>query len=298
MTKKQRNKSNHIFTIGFSLVFAVLLNITNVFGQKNNDDDSEPTPWVFTINTGVAFSSNYQANYYNGAEGNENEMSFILGNKYFTDEIRRAVNDTFSLYAMPTDMHYKPAVAVGMTIKKKFSKSFGAIMQFNYSRFRTSDFFTLKIGATPSSQAFPDLRNYTIWGKEDRFNIDLGVYGELPFNDNISGLLEGGFNLNNVRVKENKINIEYLEYSLVNIYGNQQYIPNTPLQEYPIKQGGIGIGCFLSPGLNFKFNNNMGVDLIGTIYWSKINLKHYDSFRLNYNVMLRFTFNTTVQVTT
>ena len=93
-------------------------------------------------------------------------------------------------------------------------------------------------------------------------------------------------------VKENGIAIESLQYSIINIYGTQGFIPNTQQQEYKIKEGGLGLGLFLSPGVEFTFNENVAVDLLGSIYWTKINLMHYSTFRPQYNVMLRFVFST------
>jgi len=262
------------------------------FSYISKDDSiKQNKAWSFGINCGAAFANKYQANFYNGADGNQNEINYIFGNQYHLYEIRQVINDTFSLAGMPTAMRYKPSFCVGMYIKKNFNNHFGAFIQFNYSKFTTRDVFTMKIGATPSSQSFDSLMNYPIWGSEDRINIDIGGSYEFPIDDKIFGFVEAGFNLNNVKVRENKISIENLEYSLINIYANQPYIPNTQLQEYPVREGGIGLGAFISPGVKFKFSDHVAVDLLGSLYWSKINLMHYNTFRLHYNVMLRFEFS-------
>ncbi len=272
------------------------------FSQKHHksDDDNEipkNRSWSFSINTGVAFANKYHANFYNGDTiKNQNSINYVLGNYYWNQEIQRAVNDTFNLVGMPTNMRYDPAFCVGFSIKKKFNNHFGAFAQFNFSRLKAHDAFTLKIGSTPSGSAFPNLVNYPIWGKEDRINIDLGVSGEIALAKKISGFLEGGFNLNNTRVKENGISIESLQYSIINVYGNQGFVPNTQQQEYAIKEGGLGLGLFISPGVEFKFNDNVALDVLGSVYYSKINLMHYSTFGLHYNVMIRFVFSTSVEL--
>jgi hypothetical protein len=257
----------------------------------SDDSTTQNRAWSFGINCGAAFANKYQANFYNGAEGNENEISLIFNNINYIRDIKAAINDTFSIYGMPTGMKYKPAFCVGMYIKKNINNHFGAFIQFNYSKFTAEDLFTLKIGATSPTQAFPNLRNYKIWGKEDRINIDIGGSYEFPLDEKIFGFVEVGFNLNNTKVRENKIAIENLEYSIINIYGSVPYTPNSQLQEYPVRQGGIGLGAFMSPGVKFVFSEHVAVDLLGSIYWSKINLMHYNTFRLHYNVMLRFVFS-------
>jgi len=277
--------------VSFVIVFLLAVDIPAFALQTSDDSTAQNRSWSFGINCGAAFANKYQANFYNGAEGNENEISLIFSNQYYRDEISQVINDTFSIYGMPTGMKYKPAFCVGMYIKKNFNNHFGAFVQFNYSKFTAEDLFTLKIGATSPSQAFPNLKNYPIWGKEDRINIDIGASYEFPLDEKIFGFVEVGFNLNNTKVRENKIAIENLEYSIINLYGNQYYIPNTQLQEYPVRQGGIGLGAFLSPGVKFQFSEHVAVDLLGSIYWAKINLMHYNTFRLHYNVMLRFVFS-------
>lgn len=277
--------------LNFVIVFLLAVDIPAFALRTSDDSTAQNRSWSFGINCGAAFANKYQANFYNGAEGNENEISLIFSNINYIREIKQVINDTFALYGMPTGMKYKPAFCVGMYIKKNFNNHFGAFIQFNYSKFTAEDLFTLKIGATSTSQAFPNLKNYPIWGKEDRINIDIGGSYEFPLDEKIFGFVEVGFNLNNTKVRENKIAIENLEYSIINIYGNQYYIPNTQLQEYPVRQGGIGLGAFLSPGVKFQFSEHVAVDLLGSIYWAKINLMHYNTFRLHYNVMLRFVFS-------
>ncbi|MCK9613358.1 MAG: hypothetical protein PHR81_04025 [Bacteroidales bacterium] len=275
-----------------SIWLFLLASITIALAQENNEEDikHQNRAWSFGINVGAGFANKYHANFYSGEEGNQNEISYIFSNKYYRDEIYQVLNDSFEIYSMPI-MRYKPTFCVGMYIKKNFTTNFGAFIQFNFSRFTSEGFLTLKLGATPPSQAYPNTKDYPIWGKEDRINIDIGASGEIPFAEKIYGFLEVGFNLNNTKVRENKIAIETLEYSIVNVYGDQPYIPNTQLQEYPVRQGGIGLGAFLSPGIKFRFNENIAIDLLGSIYWAKINLMHYNTFRLHYNVMLRFLFS-------
>jgi hypothetical protein len=283
------------------LLLMPLLTFSQKHHKKAEEDNDVATnkSWSFSINTGAAFANKYQANFYNGdTTKNQNSINFILGNPYIVSTIRSAINDTFSLYGMPTAMKYDPAFCVGFSIKKKFNDHIGAFAQFNFSRFKATDVFTLKIGNTPvGTTTNVRLVNCPIWGKEDRINIDLGVSGEIFLANKIYGFLEAGLNINNTRVKENMISIDPIgEFSIINIYGNQQYIPNTQLQEYAIKEGGLGIGAFLSPGIEFRFNENVAVDVLGSVYYSKINLMHYDTFGLNYNAMIRFVFSTNVTV--
>lgn len=55
--------------------------------------------------------------------------------------------------------------------------------------------------------------------------IDIGI--DRIFRCSIMNLfVESGLHLNNTRVVENKIRIADQNYSIVNVYGSQGYIPN------------------------------------------------------------------------
>ncbi len=262
---------------------------------KGEDKVAKNKSWCFQINTGVAFANKYQANFYNGSDANQNNISYIFKNPTWYNEIHRVLNDTFNLMELPTNMKYSPAFCVGFGLKKKFTNHFGVFGNFNFSRFKALDAFTMKIGNKPSGYTFDNIKTYPIWGKEDRINIDLGVSMEIKLVKQIYGFVEVGFNINNTRVKENKISIESLEYSLINIYANQTYVPNTALQEYQIKEGGLGIGAFISPGFEFRFYDNVAVQILGSFYWTKVNMMHYDVYKPQYNAILRFVFSTSAE---
>lgn len=281
--------------LSFLFVLSMLYSSV-LFAQDDSADEGVDRSWSFGLNIGAAFANRYHADFYNGQPGNQNEISYILGNYYHQQEIIGVLNDTFRLAGLPLKMKYKPAFAAGLYFRKNINDNLGVFMQFNYSRFTTSDVFTIKVGNKPSGYSLPDdLMQCPIWGKEERINIDIGVRGEIKFEDNIYGFLEGGFNLNNTRVIENMIQISSLEYSIINVYGDQSWIPNTQLQEYYVREGGIGLGGFLSPGIRFKFSDNVSTELLGSVYWSKINLMYYDTFRPHFNVMLRFYYNTSTR---
>ena len=282
------------FLINLLLLVLLVAPISSFSQKYSKGEDKVPKnkSWCFSINTGVAFANKYQANFYNGSSGNQNTINYVLGNKYWNQEIRRLVQDTFNLRELPTNMKYSPAFCVGFGIKKKFNNNFGVFGNFNFSRFKALDAFTMTIGNYPVGYSFPNIKTYAIWGKEDRTNIDLGVSMELKLVKQIYALVEVGFNINSTRVKENKIAIESATYTLIDIYANNPYTPNTNMQEYQIKEGGLGIGAFVSPGFEFRFNQNVAVQLLGSFYWTRINLMHYDAYKPQYNVMLRFVFST------
>ena len=126
-----------------AMVFAILLfAISAAFSQKAHKDE-EPVKqyraWGFGINIGAAFANKYQANFYNGAEGNQNALSYVLSNTYYRADIRRVLNDTFAVVGMPTKMRYNPAAAIGFILKKNINNL--VLFFIWYNHFMPSAFF-------------------------------------------------------------------------------------------------------------------------------------------------------------
>lgn len=244
----------------------------------------------FGINMGAYFANGFHGNFYNGAAGNVDSIGLIFTNYYYTQDIRKELQDTFRLLELPTGMKYQPAMQFGFYVKYSFDRQLGAFLQFNYAKLKAKDVFTLGVGPEASYLTFDDIRTYPIWGTEERIYIDLGVSKTFETSKNVQVFLEGGLNINNTRVKEHKIQIGSLEYSLINIYGDSPYIPNTQMQTYETRLGGIGIGAFATAGLRFVFNDKISLDPGFSFYWSKANLEGYSAYRPHYAVFVRLCY--------
>ncbi len=244
----------------------------------------------FGINMGAYFANGFHGNFYNGAAGNVDSIGLIFGNYYYTQDIRKELQDTFRLLELPTAMKYQPAMQFGFYVKYSFDRQLGVFLQFNYAKLKAKDVFTLGVGPEASYLTFDDIRTYPIWGTEERIYIDLGVSKTFETSKNVQVFLEGGLNINNTRIKEHKIQIGSLEYSLINIYGDSPYIPNTQMQTYETRLGGLGIGAFATTGLRFVFNDKISLDPGFSFYWSKANLEGYSAYRPHYAVFVRLCY--------
>jgi hypothetical protein len=244
----------------------------------------------FGINMGAYFANKYNGNFYNGADGNVDSMGLVFNNYYYIQDIQRALNDTFRLLELPMEMAYQPALQFGFYVKYSFSNQLGVFMQFNYAKLKAKDVFTVGLGPEHTYLSQDDIVTYPIWGTEERIYIDLGVSKTFETSKTIQVFVEGGLNINNTRVKEHKIAIANLEYSLINIYGDSPYVPNTQMQTYETRLGGLGVGAFASGGLRFLFSNKISLDPGFAFYWTKTNLEGYPAYHPQYTVFLRLCF--------
>ena len=253
--------------------------------------------WSFGFNFGSYFANGYNGNFYNGSPGNVDSIGLIFSNKYYLMDIRAALNDTFRLLELPQKMKYQPALQFGFYVKYSISKQLGVFAQFNYVKLKAKDVFTMGIGPDPSYLTFDNIQTYPIWGVEERINIDLGVSKTFETSKYVQLFAEGGLNINNTRVKENKIAIGPLEYSLINIYGNSPYTPNMQMQTYETRLGGLAVGAFASGGLRFVFNDKVSLDPGVNLYWTKANLEGYPDYRLHYTIFLRLCYQSLSSLT-
>lgn len=281
------------------VVSIILLPLNNIIAQTENDTDSLYKGWSFGANFGFYFANKGTANFYNGS--GTNDISYVLENQYWREPIEERIGykiDT-SIYPpwdLPQNMKYDPAMTIGFYAKYNFSKNFALYFQTNYVKLKTSDVFILHLYKYQNTLE-PTYRQYGIMGTEERFTLEAGLFKEYEMNEVVRIYTEAGINMVNTKVLMNKIEIEGMEYSIINVYGKQGYVPNTPLQEYEMRQGGLGWGISFGTGLRLVFNEHLSIDPGFTLYLQKIVIKDntnfeptYSRFGPSYAAFIRFTF--------
>jgi len=249
--------------------------------------------WDFGINFGACFSNKYTANYYNGSNGNVNTINYVMTNYYWYEEIKHLLNvaDTVIIEGLPTNMHYHVALTGGLFFRYNFTSLWGIFLEVDYAQLNTDGVFTANIDpATYLTE--PNLQLFGIHGREQRINLDLGVHRRFPvYRKKMNLFAQAGLNVNYCQVMKNYINFNDKEYSIINIYGNQNYIPNTNLQEYQTYQNGFGYGFYAGGGMGFIFSRQIGLELGGYLHYITVNLEGYNQFRPSGGVYLRFVLN-------
>jgi hypothetical protein len=273
---------NFHFTISILFSMAPLLLLAQHSIQRPEKDSRDYRGFQFGFNIGLFMPSSYQANYYNGSNGNENNIKYVFGNFYNYQDLYRLLNvsDTFFVKQFPAKMHYPPTATGGLYIGFNFNRKSSMYIQFNYAKLRPHDVFTVEVDPKDYLTE-PDLRLYTISGVEERINIDLGYSRSYPVKDNVDFVASAGLAINDAKVLKSVINLEGKEYSIVNIYGNHAYVPGSNMQEYQFRQGGIGIGLHGGAAFKFNFANNFALQPGVTLYWNNVALEGYKGMRFS-----------------
>lgn len=282
----------HKFLILRSILFigVCLVWVQGAYGQV----DSSNLGWKISLNTGLFLSSNHPASFYNGDPQNDNRITFVLDNKYIYEEIMGLLeaSDTFILSSLPSQMRYNPSLLVGFTFRKNFREDLAWFLNFNQVTLRATDFYTLEVDPLDNIATDPDIRQFAIWGEEQRYLFDFGLSKEFESSSPMfRPFFEGGITLTNTLVKANKIKVYDRDFSLVNIYGNNPYIPNSNMQTYDVDQGGIGYGGFLNAGIKCYVNHYFSIDPTMHFYLATTHLKPYDQIRPHFFFNIRLTVN-------
>ncbi len=280
-------------------LFLLLINSFILFAQSDDNEKDYDDPmafghWDLGLNFGMHWANKYHAGFYDGSPENVNTINFIFDNPYHRQDIMRALNvaDTFYLAELPQNMRYNPAFQIGIYFRKTFDNYTGLSLQFDYTKLTAADAFTLEIDPQPNIGKEPDIRIYQIWGVEERINIDI-LYSKFFKLENpmFIPFFESGININSTIVKENKIKIENLQYSLINNYIQGGYVPGVQPNTYHVQQGGIGWGVSAAVGLKLVFNESVSIDPGFRVYYQKVNLEGYEEFKPSYSIFIRLSLS-------
>jgi len=288
-----------VLLLGISATFAQYsakpLQLSSPVGIENENDitakkefgTADKRGLVFGINMGMLKANGHSALYYNGSPENENNINYILSNPYYYNEIKHQLNErNYSLNTVPTTMSYDASILVGFYARYNVSNTAGFFIQFNFSKLNTTGQFALETdSANFTSEG--SLRYFSIYGQEQRSYIDIGYQKQWFLGKLSNFFVEGGINFTNVLVKKSGIIINDLDYSIINVYGSQQYTPNTSMQPYEVRQGGIGFGFFGGAGISLNFNEKVSIEPGVNVFFQSIKLTGYDQYHLNYTVFMR-----------
>ncbi len=266
--------------------------LTTVAIAQYDDEPNTYQPfgeWDLGLNFGMYWPAKYHAQFYNGYEKNVNKISYVFGNKYWYEDIKRELNSTDTVFVseLPSNMRYTAAFQIGIYLRKTFDNYLGFSLQFDYSKLTSADKFTVEVDPDFIATE-PDIRIYDIWGIEERINIDLLIskYFKLD-NPMFVPFFEGGLNITSTEVKEHKIRIETLEYSLVDEYLNGSYVPGAAQNTYEIYQGGMGLGFSAAVGVKMLFSDQVSVDPGFRVYFQKIKLDGYQLMKPSFSIFVR-----------
>jgi len=269
-------------------------NDEQVYEEETVIDDGRG--WSFGLNVGLYYVSKYSANNYNGEDVNENNVKYVLSQDFWYQEIYNILEAHDSIaVTLPQDMRYKIALRPGLYGQYNFNPALALVVEFNFMRLKAEDAIVFEVDPKPYATE-PDNRIFGIRGVEERVYADIGLKRSFPKEENLSYFVTGGLNVNSTKVQkssffvEDKAGLITKEYSMINVHGNQTYIPGSSMQTFNVYQGGIGVGMYVGGGATFRFANSIFVEPGITAHWLMVNLDRYKSMRPGIGAYIRFLF--------
>ena len=259
----------------------------------------------FGLNVGSYFASRNTANFYNGACMYPTDELFggvqcvtiaeRLDPNVFINDYRNILNNinnstssqatAFSVPfdSYPLNMRYNPAMYVGFQMKYAWSRTSSMIFNLNAVRLRAVDQFTLQFFGTTVVDGQNDVRLFQIYGREQRFNLNLGYRQGFEMGDQSNFYVQFGGSMLGTSVQENQIRIAGNDYSLF------MYTMNINQQVAYQARTNVGFGFYIAPGFEFIVNNKYGFDLGLILSRDRMNLNGYK--QNGWNKMIAFGFN-------
>ena len=250
------------------LAFTALLFIGHadvVAATTADDDDGQPPSTglsVFVNAAGYSAAAN-AAEFYSGRDGNPNTINNIL----HSDRYGRAIWDhlvdagrilpsavgdysQFTVVEYPPKMEYRLTYQIGLGLRYDYKSGFGWLLRFDMAKLTAMGGFNLSTGGVPLL-GNDQYITCGIFGKENRYNIDLALTRTVALNEAVDLELNLGTGLVNVKVEENAMEIEGSTYSILDRTDGQ--IPDSYTAEYDYQnQGRIGYGVFATVAMGYR----------------------------------------------
>jgi hypothetical protein len=285
-----------IFAVSVSYGYAFLPDSTDSASNKlflpSIQSVAKKSLWEISGNFGLYLSNGYSAQFYNGNRDNVNNLEYIFSNYYWRLEIKEAMEynvqrDSFMIYDIPANIKYDPAMHVGFSARRNYTDQIAFNFSMNYSKMRIRDVVLLEV--YPAFSGMIESFVYCgIFGEEARTNIDIGLLYTISPEKQTTAFWEFGMNINSTQVKKHFLRVFDRDYNLINIYGSSAYVPNTQLNTYDIRQGGIGFGAYASVGVRYRVSPQFCMELLTNAYMKTVNLEGYNQrFSLHNSFLFR-----------
>ena len=306
----------------FSLIF-ILSNFsgftqgkTSRYNKAVADTNKKSDPWAefdveqkdsvrkleFGLNFGAYFANKYSANFYNGTRENVNNVTYVMKNSYWYQDIKRALvaSDTVMVYnnpyqgetGYPVNMHYTVAFTGGLFLRYNIDRKNGIFLQASYTRLTAADILVLHVDPIPNILTNPDLRYVPIIGKEGRVLIDLGYQRSFPMKSKIYFFVQAAATMCYTQMIRSYFSVEGVDYNMVNIYGdNQGYVPGYGSQTFTVNQNAFGFGGNIGGGIGIPLTDNFGLEPSFFMQYYSTNLIGYAEYKPSFGILLRIMIN-------
>jgi len=267
----------------FNLLVCFILFGFSSYAQDDWEDEEEEKKAHFFIgvNLGAYFANDNTAIVYRGSP---DVTPFGIDYIFNLAAYQQTFNDYFlypyQISEYPVESVYRTSFEIGAHLGVQFNEDISIYMDVNSTQLSYEQLFTVSIDDPFNQMIGPTFQQLPIFGKETRFNLNLGT--QLSLYDDESANIYFSFfgNMNAVRLEKNYIVVNNTNYAIFHtndIGGNINQKP-----------GGVGFGGGSGLGLKLKLNENLLADLNYNLYYTETNLtESVQSYDFHHGIGLR-----------
>ncbi len=253
---------------------------------STSDGENEKTRvFEYGMNMGLYLANGHTANFYNGSGGGtagRRSLEQILDNSQTYNRIRQDLGFDFSLDGLPGNMGYSPSILFGFFASLQLGERSALIAEFNYTRLKAEDQFTLRLERFSNIEG-DNIERFAISGSEERIDLRLGAqYTFLRSESYIHPYLEAGISVTDTKVRNNSARIGNSSYSL--------FFAPTSRNVYE-REYGMSPGAYAGLGLKMDVTENFRLTLGYSSQYVRIKLGENDRFLLQHTLFVRLNLN-------
>lgn len=231
----------------------------------------------FGLTGGSLLANKHTATRYDGSDfeyPQRYDLEFLLSFPQIRAEIASNLGVQSNEFRVASDgypepLKYRPSVSLGGVFGYYFSEPAAFFVEGVISRISISNAIVLEIDNPSSTLTEPRREICPLLGREDRFDLTVGLHYDFTYGEQLMFYTEFGAMLNSVRPRSNSVFISGKEYVFTRNNQNTNLLNITNMHPDP---GGIGFGGKLGLGFRYKFNEKFTFDLGGDLFYLRINL--------------------------
>lgn len=252
-------------------------------GSSNAGSADKPpsTGLSVFVNAAGYIAADNAAEFYSGRDSNPNKINNILKSDLYGNTIWEHLVDAgyispsavgsheqLTVVEFPPKMEYRLSYQIGLGLRYDYQSGFGWLLRFDMAKLQAQGGFNLSTGGVPLLGSDQYI-TCGIFGKENRYNIDLALTKTVSLNDMADLELNIGTGLVNIKIEENAIDVAGATYSILDRTDGE--IPSSYTAEYDYQnQGRIGYGVFATVATGYRITGIGAVKLYYTCRHDRI----------------------------
>lgn len=252
----------------------------------DEEEDTTSTKFFIGVNIGAHFSSDKTALQYSGSPSTTDFgiEYYLFERQDLTQTFRDYFIHPFDIEEYPIEPRYQTTLEIGIHMGYQLTRDIAIFMDLNSVQLKYEQFITMSIRDPQNANQLEPLtfEKIPLFGKESRFNFNLGTQISYYQQDATNAYLSVFGNFNAVQLEENYFVIDNIEYQILHpVNGN-----------FNQKPAGVAYGGGGGLGIKFALSESILTDVYYNLYYTQTNLtENLNPYGFHNSIGLRLLWN-------